>query len=308
MLIPRREVSKARILRFRDGEDAPKAVDDSLATEEPLEIRVTWQPPPSPAHPRPRPETHSVAVTMRTPGHDFELAAGFLFTEGLLHAPRDVTRISYCSGNEPQEYNLLEVRLRPGARFDPDSLNRNFYMTSSCGICGKAALDAVENLGCAPFPENDSEREALAPEVIRSLPNRLREGQPVFSRTGGLHAAALFGWDGSLGTLREDVGRHNAVDKVVGHSFLNGLVPLTGEGGGGSGIVVSGRASFELLQKALMAGISTLVAVGAPSSLAVDFARRYRMTLIGFAKGDGFNVYSGEFRLQTIDTAKGEDG
>ncbi len=298
MLIPRREVAKARILRFREEIDAPKGVDDLLAVEEPLEIRVTFTPPPSPTDPTPRPETRSVAVTMRTPGDDFELAAGFLFTEGLLTSRRHLARISYCSGDEPQEYNLLEVRLRPGAPFDPEALSRNFYMTSSCGICGKAALDAVETLGCRPFPLPGEEGAAgvaggrLSPELLRELPHRLREIQPVFSRTGGLHAAGLFDLEGALATVREDVGRHNAVDKVVGSAFLEGRIPLSD-----FGLVVSGRASFELLQKAAMAGISTLVAVGAPSSLAADFARRYRMTLVGFARGDGFNVYSGEERV-----------
>jgi FdhD protein len=303
MLVPRRETAKAKVLRFRDGSDSPREVDDALASEEPMEIRVTFRPrgdghsPASTSHVsgqgRSRAETRSVAVTMRTPGDDFELAAGFLFTEGLITSRREVARITYCSGDEPQEYNLVEVRLRPGAGFDPQLLNRNFYMTSSCGICGKASLEAVETLGCVAFPPLD-EGPALTvrPEVVRSLPDRLREAQPVFSRTGGIHAAGLFDVDGKLLAVREDVGRHNAVDKLVGHEFLEGRTPLSQRI-----LAVSGRASFEILQKALMAGIPFIVAVGAPSSLAVDFARRFRMTLAGFARGKGFNLYSGSERV-----------
>ncbi len=300
MLIPRREAVKARVLRYREGSDRPKGVDDALAAEEPLEIRITFTGSPAPsADPpssdpaTPSPQTRSVAVTMRTPGADFELAAGFLFTEGILRSRRDLLRISYCSGDEPQEYNLLEVRLRPGTPFDPALLERNFYMTSSCGICGKASLDAVEALGCTPFPLPDREGGMrVAPAMIRELPDRLHDEQPVFSRTGGLHAAGLFTAAGQLLGVREDVGRHNAVDKLVGHEFLEGRTPLTDLVLG-----VSGRASFEILQKAAMAGIPFLVAVGAPSSLAVDFARRFGMTLVGFARDDGFNVYSGEERI-----------
>lgn len=299
MLIPRRETAKTRILRFQEGEEAGREVDDLLASEEPMEIRVTFRP-------KGRPsaetvggrgsgvETRSVAVTMRTPGDDFELAAGFLFTEGLIVHRREVARITYCSGDEPQEYNLVEVRLRAGASFDPDKLNRNFYMTSSCGICGKASLDAVETLGCEPFPAlPEGEELRVDPELVGRLPDLLREAQPVFGRTGGLHAAGLFNAEGKLLGTREDVGRHNAVDKLIGHAFLEGRTPLAGRI-----LVVSGRASFEILQKAVMGGIPFVVAVGAPSSLAVDFARRFRMTLAGFARGRGFNVYSGKERLR----------
>ena len=304
MLIPRRETSRTRIFRYRDGDDTPREVEDALASEEPMEIRVTYHPgsiPPSglrPDHPRrvaaqPGTDTRSVAVTMRTPGDDFELAVGFLYTEGLIDSPRQVSKISYCSGDEPQEYNLVEVRLRPGASFDPSQLNRNFYMTSSCGICGKASLDAVENLGCEPFPaQPEGEGMRVSPAVIRELPDRLRESQPVFGRTGGLHAAGLFDVDGELRVIREDVGRHNAVDKLIGHEFLERRTPLADRI-----LCVSGRASFEILQKAVMGGIPFIVAVGAPSSLAVEFARRFRMTLVGFARAGGFNLYSGQERV-----------
>ena len=287
MLIPRRETRRVRIRRFRGGEGGSTEVDDAVAAEEPMEIRVAWH------RPGGGPETTSVAVTMRTPGDDFELAVGFLLTEGLVRSRREVLEIAYCTGDAPQEYNLVEVRLRPGASFDAGLLNRNFYMTSSCGICGKASLEAVENLGCEPFPvEAGGGGMQVKPGVVAALPDRLREAQPVFGRTGGLHAAGLFDPEGELLDVREDVGRHNAVDKLIGHAFLDRRIPLSDRV-----LAVSGRASFEILQKALMAGIPFVVAVGAPSSLAVDFARRFRMTLAGFTRGGGFNLYSGEGRV-----------
>ncbi|MEX2528561.1 MAG: formate dehydrogenase accessory sulfurtransferase FdhD [Gemmatimonadota bacterium] len=295
MLLPRRETVRTRVHRFRLEEEAEEpviqVVDDVLATEEPMEIRVTV-PPGDQTHSAAH--THSVAVTMRTPGHDFELAAGFLFTEGLVTRRRSISRITYCSGDEPQEYNLVEVRLRGGAGFDPTALQRNFYMTSSCGICGKASLEAVENLGCVVFPEATPGNPGLQVDarVLQGIPHGLRAAQPVFGRTGGLHAAGLFNSAGELQSVREDVGRHNAVDKVVGHAFLEGRTPLSN-----SVLAVSGRTSFEILQKAVMAGIPIVVAVGAPSSLAVDFARRFRMTLTGFTRDGGFNVYAGRERI-----------
>jgi FdhD protein len=235
-------------------------------------------------------EAHQVAVTMRTPGDDFELAVGFLFSEGLLASRDDVAEVTYCTGPETQEYNVVSVRLRPGAAFDPALLNRNFYTTSSCGVCGKASLEAVEVRGCPVFPEGAGPR--VDPEILRGLPDRLREKQGVFDRTGGLHAAALVTPDGALEVVREDVGRHNAVDKVVGHELLEGRLPAEGRL-----LLVSGRASFEILQKALAAGIPAVAAVGAPSSLAVDLARRFGMTLVGFLGAEGYNVYTGAKRL-----------
>jgi FdhD protein len=259
-----------------------------VAVEEPMEIRLTWVE-------EGRTATTPVAVTMRTPGDDFDLTAGFLFTEGLLTHAAQVAELSYCRGGEPQEYNVVEVRLREGESVDPDRLNRNFYTSSSCGVCGKASLEAVEVRGCTPLPDGTV---ILSPEAVVGLPERLRDTQRVFDRTGGLHAAGLFAVDeggtveGEGAIVREDVGRHNAVDKVVGRSFLEGELPLDRHV-----LVVSGRASFEIVQKAVAAGIPALVAVGAPSSLAVDLARRFNVTLVGFARDGGFNAYAGRGRL-----------
>lgn len=261
-------------------------MEDQVVVEEPLEIRVTYFP--EGGAPT---RTQSVAVTMRTPGHDFELAAGFLFGEGLIRGRGEIRKVTYCTGDAPQEYNQVEVRLVPGASFDPSRLERNFYATSSCGVCGKASLEAVEIQGCSPLAL-DGPSIPLA--VLPSLPHRLREAQPVFARTGGLHAAALFRPDGELVAVREDVGRHNAVDKLVGHRLLEGNGAEEGEP---MILVVSGRASFEVLQKALMARIPVVAAVGAPTSLAVELAREFRITLVGFVHREGANVYAGEERL-----------
>lgn len=247
-----------------------------------MEIRVAWTGPEGP-------EVRPVAVTMRTPGDDFELAAGFLFTEGILSHRRELLELAYCTGEEPQEYNIVEARLRPGVDVDPALFTRNFYTTSSCGVCGKASLEAVEIRGCAPLPRGSLTVDGA---LVGRLPDVLRDEQGVFERTGGLHAAGLFRSDGTLESAREDIGRHNAVDKVVGEALLQRRLPL-----GDRVLVVSGRASFEIMQKALAAGVPMVVAVGAPSSLAVDLAKQFRMTLVGFARGGGFNVYEGEERL-----------
>lgn len=229
-----------------------------------------------------------LAVTMRTPGHDFELVAGFLHGEGVIESAEAVQELSYCTGPEEQEYNVVEAKLSVGHTFDPESVRRNFYATSSCGVCGKASLEAVEARGCSVLPEGPE----MAADLVPILPDRLREEQGVFDRTGGLHAAGLFGMDGLSRVVREDVGRHNAVDKVIGHHVLGRSLPASD-----AALVVSGRASFEVVQKAVAAGIPILVAVGAPSSLAVDLATRFGQTLIGFARGGGFNVYSGRERI-----------
>lgn len=242
---------------------------DLVAVEEPLEIRLVERP---------------LSITMRTPGNDIELAAGFLFGEGMLRDPSDVNRIDSISAN------IVRIELAPGVEVEKERFERNFYMTSSCGVCGKASIESLHATGCAILPRNGL---TAAAAIIHALPSQLRRSQTVFDRTGGLHAAALFAPNGTLVTLREDVGRHNAVDKVIGAEFLAGRTPLSN-----NMLLVSGRASFELVQKAVMAGIPLLAAVGAPSSLAVAVAQRFQMTLLGFVRDDRFNVYSGQWRIQ----------
>jgi len=264
------------ILHIQDGRYTRRP--DTLAAEEPLEIRVGGRP---------------LTVTMRTPGHDFDLAAGFLVSEGVVWAADQVTRIWYCAGataDGGNTYNVVDVALAPGVAAPDTSLQRNFYTTSSCGLCGKASLEAVRT--AAKWSVADDPL-SIAPFVLTSLPGRLRAAQRVFDSTGGLHAAGLFTADGELLGLREDVGRHNAVDKVVGHALRSGLLPLRQ-----TILMVSGRASFELVQKALMAGIPMLAAVSAPSSLAVDLAVENGLTLVGFLRGSSMNVYTGSRRLQ----------
>lgn len=280
-MIGRRGATRTtRVVRHREGER--RREKDSLAVEEPMEIRLSW------IESGGR-RAESLAVTMRTPGEDFELAAGFLHGEGLVRSADDLLELTYCAGPEEQEYNVVEARLAPGLTVDLEALRRNFYTTSSCGVCGKASLDAVGAIGCSVLEPGLEVEGALVAE----LPGLLKERQSVFARTGGLHAAGLFGADGTPGSVMEDVGRHNAVDKVVGRALLDRALPASG-----SILVVSGRASFELVQKAVAAGVPMMVAVGAPSSLAVDLARRFDQTLVGFAREGGFNVYAGEERLR----------
>ncbi|MEV7012417.1 formate dehydrogenase accessory sulfurtransferase FdhD [Streptosporangium sp. NPDC051022] len=252
---------------------------DDLATEEPLEIRV-----------QAGGARRTVAITMRTPGADFELAAGFLHGEGLASAG-EIASIAYCTDDDvPPEarYNTVTVRLR-GPLPDLPSLERHFVTSSACGVCGTASLDALRGR-CAPLPFGDGPR--VSPETLYGLPHRLRKAQGVFGKTGGLHAAGLFTPDGELVALREDVGRHNALDKLVGWALMNGMPPL-----GGHILLVSGRSSYEILQKALTAGIPVVCAVSAPSSLAVDLAREFGMTLVGFLREERFNLYSGAERV-----------
>ncbi len=258
---------------------------DLLAVEEPMEIRVT-------TGPRDGRTARSLSITMRTPGNDFELAVGFLYTEGILKERSQIEGIEFCGPAAPgrQTSNIVRVDLTENVELDLGSLERNFYTTSSCGICGKASLDAVQVKGLKPIKEA---QPRFLREKIHALPAKLRAAQPVFERTGGLHAAGLATPDGELLEIREDVGRHNAVDKLIGRRFLDGKTPL-----GELGMVVSGRASFEILQKALVAGIPMIVAVGAPSSLAVEMAERFGMTLIGFASSERFNVYAGVDRIE----------
>lgn len=268
------------VTRLRAG--AWSAEDDVLAAEEPLEIRLLWEEAGSIVR-------KPIAVTMRTPGDDFELATGFLYGEGIIGGQQDVVDVSYCTDeDEDQRLNIVNVTLRSGLTFDMSKLERNFYTTSSCGVCGKAALDALEVQGCAVLPDGPP----VSAETICALPGKLREAQAVFDRTGGLHASGLFTPDGTLVSLKEDVGRHNAFDKLVGEQVLTGGTPLDGHV-----VMLSGRASFELLQKALVARIPVVAAVGAPSSLAVELAAAFNITLCGFVKADGMNVYTGRERV-----------
>lgn len=269
-----------RVTRRR-GTEAKRA-RDAVVVEEPLEIRVAWHDGSG------KRVVAALAVTMRTPGDDFELVAGFLHGEGVVARAEDVTELTYCMGPDTQEYNVVEARLAAGVRFDLERVRRNVYTTSSCGVCGKASLEAVEATGCAALADGP----VVSAELLVGLPDRLLEAQGAFERTGGLHAAGLFDADGARRVVREDVGRHNAVDKVVGHALLARGLPASD-----AILVVSGRASFELCQKAVAAGIPVLVAVGAPSSLAVDLAARFGQTLVGFARDGGFNVYCGEERV-----------
>jgi FdhD protein len=255
---------------------------DDLAVEEPLEIRVLFER-------AGRRERAAVAVTMRTPGADFELAVGFLLTEGILPEASAVARVGYCQGGPPEASgNVVEVTLAPGVEFDAERHRRNVYTTSSCGICGKTSLDSVR-IACATLPAG---RPRIARSTVHSLPGRLAGIQPAFARTGGIHAAALFSAAGDMRLVREDVGRHNAVDKVVGSLALAGSLPASA-----GVLVVSGRASFELVQKAAIAGIPILVAVGAASSLAAETATEVGMTLVGFVRPERFVVYAGRQRI-----------
>ena len=279
---PQRGVQRREIIEVREGRSTRHP--DALAVEEPMEIRLVL--------PGQR-DALRLAVTMRTPGHDFELVAGFLRSEDVIRSRDDVATLSYCVGNGPeaQQYNVINVALRPDASFDPTRLVRHVYTTSSCGICGKASLEAVRLQGLPPV--NGDLR--LSADLVATLPETLRQRQTLFARTGSLHAAALFDRAGQLVTVREDIGRHNAVDKVVGERLLAGALPLTE-----SILLVSGRASFEIVQKAAVAGIPAVCAVSAPSSLAVELAREVGMVLIGFLRDARFNVYAGEDRVDGI--------
>ncbi|OBC04580.1 sufurtransferase FdhD [Mycobacterium sp. 852013-50091_SCH5140682] len=271
-----RVTSSYRVIRMADG--VASAHPDTLAAEEPLEIRVDGRP---------------LTVTMRTPGNDFDLARGFLVTEGVVSEPSDIAGIRYCAGataDGANTYNVLDVLIGPGVEPPRRSLERNFYTTSSCGVCGKASLEAVRTVSKWSA---DGDPLRLSTTTIAALPERLRAVQRIFDRTGGLHAAGLFDADGVLWCIREDVGRHNAVDKVVGWALEEGRLPLRG-----ATLMVSGRASFELVQKAAMAGIPCLAAVSAPSSLAVELAREMGMTLVGFLRGSSMNVYSRAERIR----------
>ncbi len=266
-----------------DGHDR-SVTGDVVAVEEPLEIQVASASVDGAA-------AKSVSITMRTPGNDAELAVGFLYTEGIIGGKGDVRSVTPVGQPDPESglQNSIRVETAPDVALDLDKLQRHFYTTSSCGVCGKASLDALETTGQQSLATVDTR---FGSDMLLALPGRVRDLQPVFTATGGLHAAAAFGPDGEIRVVREDVGRHNATDKVVGALLAAGDVP-----GHGLGLFVSGRASFELMQKTLLAGIPLLVAVGAPSSLAVDTARAFGMTLVGFLRDGTFNIYAGEDRI-----------
>ncbi len=259
------------------GVDRPTV--DRLAVEEPLAIRVVVEE-------EGRPVRHDLAITMRTPGEDEELALGFLVSEGVVRTAAQIARTTSCEAAEPPGA-VVEITLVPGTPFDADDFRRNVYTSSSCGICGRAAIERVQ-LDCEPVADGP----VVPAEVLFALPARLRAAQAVFEETGGLHAAALFAADGTLIRLREDVGRHNAVDKLVGSLLREGRLPAEG-----SILMVSGRASFELVQKAALAGVPILAAVGAPSSLAVELGRTVGMTVVGFLREGRGNVYCGGERV-----------
>lgn len=264
--------STVRVQKWSKG--SQHSFSDQVATEEPLEIRVNGK---------------SISVTMRTPGHDKELAAGFLYTEGIIRSPEDIVDIVGCQNPKSElDENTINVFLRRGAAFNPSKLTRHFYTSSSCGVCGKASLEAVRH----NFKPVKSKFK-IARKVLYTLPDKLRKAQETFEETGGLHASALFDPKGKLIVLREDVGRHNALDKVVGWGLLNKKLPFKN-----LCLLVSGRVSFEIMQKALAAGIPLVAAIGAPSSLAVSMAQENGQTLVGFLRDKGMNVYSSLARVR----------
>jgi FdhD protein len=267
------------VIRVQRGEQSRRSRRDYVVTEEPLEIRIATGG-----------ETRQLAVTMRTPGADFELATGFLFGEGLIHSHEDIESIRYCveAQGEEQLYNVVNVSLRHALPSDLRVVDRHFVVSSSCGLCGKASIDALERRGISK-PVGGHQ---ISAEVIADLSSQLRQAQRLFDVTGGLHAVGLFDSRGQLLAMREDVGRHNAMDKLVGWALMQNRIPLTN-----CIVLVSGRASFELVQKAAAAGVPVFCAISAPSSLAVRMARRFGMTLIGFLRDDQFNLYCGEERI-----------
>jgi FdhD protein len=279
--VPRkaRSVDLTQVSEWDDGKLHRK--DDYLAAEEPLEIRVGDDP---------------LSVTMRTPGHDRELAAGFLFTEGLVQRREQILKLENAAPQDgTNRGNVIAAELTPDAAPDFVKMKRHFFAASSCGICGKASIDSIRSRGLAP-PNPDFRLDA---EILVRMPDALRDSQDVFQRTGGLHAAALFNPQGKLLVLREDIGRHNAVDKVIGWALLEGRVPLSD-----SALLVSGRGGFEIVQKSIVAGVPVVASVSAPSSLAVQLARELHLTLIGFLRGKRFVIYAGEERVASNATKK----
>lgn len=280
--MPHSQRTPRRIWQVRDG--AWRQTRDYLATEEPLSIRLEAGD-----------ESQTIALTMRTPGHDYELAAGFLYNEGVIKGNEAIHTMAYCEpvGGAPQEYNELAVNLRARTLPEMPGLERHFFTTSACGFCGKLMLD---DLATRALP-NLADEIRVTPALLTSLPSKLRAAQTLFEETGGLHAAALFDLQGNLLSLREDVGRHNALDKLVGWGVIGGHLPFADRI-----VLVSGRASYELLQKARIAGAPIFAAVSAPSSLAVSLARQFDITLVGFLRDGRFNVYSRSDRISRNDT------
>jgi FdhD protein len=270
------------IIKLTDNESA-KTID-ALAIEEPLEIRIEY----GVAGQR---KTQNVSVTMRTPGNDAELALGFLFTEGIIKETKNVASINHCIIACPEDKeNVIQVSLNEELQPDLHKTERNFYTTSSCGVCGKSSIEAIRTVSA--FNDNEFSENQINAAILYQLPTILQKHQDVFADTGGLHASALFNSSGELILVREDVGRHNALDKLIGVALNKGLVPLNQQI-----LLLSGRASFELVQKAAMAGINIIAAVGAPSSLAVQLAQEFNITLIGFLRNQRFNIYTGENRI-----------
>jgi len=253
---------------------------DVLATEEPLEILL-----------RAGEEQRTLAITMRTPGNDYDLAAGFLHNEGIIQSKNDFANMTYCVDGNQQEYNSLRVQLTTDTFPELHQLERHFFTNSACGVCGTTMLDDLSERNIPPLPAGP----IVDPSLITSLPDKLRESQDLFDSTGGLHAAGLFDLQGNLLAVREDVGRHNALDKLIGWGLLNDQLPFHDKV-----LMVSGRASYELLQKSYVAGVPIFCAVSAPSSLAVEVAERFGMTLVGFLRGNRFNIYTGVERIKAI--------
>ncbi len=267
--------------------DGSEEKPDLVVVEEPLEIRLGFGS-------MDNRQQRSVSVTMRTPTHDFELALGFLYSEGIINSYDQILSVKYCvdAGKQATE-NIVRVELKPEVTFNAQSLQRNFYATSSCGVCGKASIEAIDNMIC-DIPKQKLEQNALKVnhQYILSLVETLTQHQKVFEYTGGLHAAALFDESGRIITIREDIGRHNALDKLIGNALTQNLLPLDNKV-----LLMSSRASFELIQKAVMANISIIVTIGAPSSLAVQVAEQFNVTLVGFLRNNSYNIYTGKERI-----------
>ena len=272
---------KQMIWTYENGK--PQRRKDILATEEPMEILL-----------RAGDKQQTVAITMRTPGNDYELAAGFLYNEGILQRRDEISGMTYCVDGNQQEYNSLRIQLKADSMPELKQLERHFFTNSACGVCGSTMLDDLSERNIPAIPEGPVVDHSL----VTSLPDKLRQSQNLFDTTGGLHAAALFDLDGNILAAREDVGRHNALDKLIGWGLLNDQLPFNNRI-----VMVSGRASYELLQKSYIAGVSIFCAVSAPSSLAVDVAQRFGITLIGFLRGNRFNVYTGNERIKSTEPA-----